>query len=607
MTRTLTATLLLLAGAAHAQDAAAPAPLLGETKVDTRRATEPQTKVRMTGKELRRQGVTNLAEALVLLPEVGAHQNRRGGVPIDIRASRQRHLMVIIDGVTVDEPWNGNFDLASIPVTDIAELRLSTSPASPLDGIGGSGGVIEIVTVGAQGRPMVAAQAQGGTDHTGQLAATGRAAPGGVGVRVSTVGALSEQLFDVELSDGTGHDVNEARRQATVTIRVEKQVGKVTLRADGWGQHRTFVLPPDDELGAQVALIDREDSARGTLGADLELAGTTIVARGYAQAIRRYAIYYVDARQDAAATDEFTDADREGLMVEGHRGLRGSWRALGRVAVDSEHARSRGGTVVGEGRSSIASVAVGATGRLGPVVTELAIGVAAPLTDDAGAWPEGKLALTWAPSSELEVGVIGARKGRLPTLRERFAPMIGNPDLDTERSTFGEVHMTLRPPHLTAGFAAYARQQDDLIRIEEGQLENVGDILVGGGEVRVETGEGEPIGGGVAYNHLFAHSEDLGANPLDFVPRHRVDVYARAAYRAAFGGWARVRWTDDRIDQSMVLDAYTTLELSAWARVGRALLATLRVDNATDTDYLSRALLHAPGTTAILTLEGRWE
>ena len=602
MSRLVAFVLLLAAGVARAQD-----PVIGETKIDTRRATEPQTTIRMTGKELRRQGVTNLAEALALLPEVGSHENRRGGAPIDIRASRQRAVMIIVDGVTVDEPWNGNFDLASIPVTDIAEVRLSTSPASPLDGIGGSGGVIEVVTVGAQGKPMVAAQVQGSSDQAGQLAATARAAPGGIGVRISAVGAASQRPFDVELADGTGQEVDEARRQATGTLRVEKQVGKLTLRGDAWVQHRSYLLPPDDELGAQVALVDREDSVRGTLGADADLSGTTIVVRGYAQALRRYVIYYTDATQDAAATDEYVDVDREGLMLEGNRPLVGTWRALGRLSIDSENARSRAGFVEGEGRSSIAAAAAGTTGMVGPVHTELAAGVAIPLVGDAAAWPEGKLTFTWIPTSDFELGLIGARKGRLPTLRERFAPMIGNPDLGTERSTFGELNMTLRPPHVTTVFAAYARQQDDLIKIEDGRLENIGDILIGGLELRVETGEKEASGVGVAYNFMFARAPDLGPEPLDFIPRHRVDVFARTAWKAKLGAWARVRWTDDRVDLGMVLDAYTTLELSAWARVGRTFLASLRVDNATDTDYMSRALLHAPGTTATLSLEGRWE
>ena len=37
----------------------------------------------------------------------------------DLRGARKGAVKVIIDGIPVDEPYYGTFDLSSIPVTDI--------------------------------------------------------------------------------------------------------------------------------------------------------------------------------------------------------------------------------------------------------------------------------------------------------------------------------------------------------------------------------------------------------------------------------------------------------------------------------------------------------
>jgi len=44
---------------------------------------------------------------------------------------------VLIDGVQVTDPYYGTFDVSTIPITDIVQIRLSTSPQSPIDGPGG--------------------------------------------------------------------------------------------------------------------------------------------------------------------------------------------------------------------------------------------------------------------------------------------------------------------------------------------------------------------------------------------------------------------------------------------------------------------------------------
>src|SRR5687767_10507271 len=121
------------------------------------------TEVRLTGEQLAARGAVDLATALALLPDVTVREAGRGGKQIDIRGGRKGEVTILIDGVAVSDPYYGNFDVTSIPITDIVQIRVSTTPQSPIDGPGGPGGVIEVHTRDAYGPQLVIARLTGDT------------------------------------------------------------------------------------------------------------------------------------------------------------------------------------------------------------------------------------------------------------------------------------------------------------------------------------------------------------------------------------------------------------------------------------------------------------
>src|SRR5262249_46731379 len=122
---------------------------------------DPDTEVRVTAQQLRERGITNLGDALLMIPELSERPSGRGEIRVDIRGARKGDIMILAAGAATNEPFYGVFDVASIPITDIAEIRISLSPASPLDGPGGGGGVIEVVTTAATGPRRVQAHVEG--------------------------------------------------------------------------------------------------------------------------------------------------------------------------------------------------------------------------------------------------------------------------------------------------------------------------------------------------------------------------------------------------------------------------------------------------------------
>src|SRR5207245_3416240 len=96
------------------------------------------------------------------------------GVRLDLRGAKQRSILLLIDGIPIDEPYFGAFDLSAIPVTDIVEIRIQLAPASPLEGPGGDGGVVEVLTLRAVGNRRLQARVEGGSAPEVEGALTGR-------------------------------------------------------------------------------------------------------------------------------------------------------------------------------------------------------------------------------------------------------------------------------------------------------------------------------------------------------------------------------------------------------------------------------------------------
>ena len=81
-----------------------------ESVVHARRQREAGDSLVLTGRELSERGANNLAEALDLLPELSLRPSGRGASRVDLRASRQASVLILVDGAPVNEPYFGDFD-----------------------------------------------------------------------------------------------------------------------------------------------------------------------------------------------------------------------------------------------------------------------------------------------------------------------------------------------------------------------------------------------------------------------------------------------------------------------------------------------------------------
>jgi outer membrane receptor protein involved in Fe transport len=604
---------VLAATPAQAQDAR---PAGYESVVHARPKREAARLV-LTAKDLAERGVDNLAEALERIPEVQVREGGRGDTRVDLRGAKQRSVLVLIDGVPVDEPYFGAFDLASIPVTDIVEIRVVLSPASPLEGPGGDGGIVEVQTLRATGGRRVNARLRGSTLPGGQAAVTGRGDLGrGFAIRASGGGRYGAPVHQALSQTGAPGTFVDRDWQTHAALRLEWVRRELRITADAFYEHRDFYVPPTQETGSDVQHVKNENSVRSVLGVDYQLGALRLAAGAYFMQLQRDTDYYEDFTLAKFQQTEVLAAWRTGAAFLADRGFRHGHLGASltaRLSYDHEGAdlatTVRDRVIVDNGfmEAAIGSRLTWKTWlRL-----DAAFGLAVPVRHASATWPEAKVTLTITPLAQVELQISGARKGRVPTLREEFSPIDGNPDVQPEQTSYGEVVMQTRPARwLSLRVTGYARLTQGLIRLDpigRKQVINLDDITVFGLESRVEVFPTRLTNFGIAYLYADPFSPTLGLYPIDNFPRHRVDVWASIGAPNVGGVFARLRHVADRVDTLMPLNDYTVIDLSGWVKVLPQLRATIRVDNVFNAAYDLRRGLRALGPVATLSLEGTWE
>jgi hypothetical protein len=587
------------------------------------RPFDPHATRVLTGRQIAELGVANLAEALEQLPNAYVRSQGRGGTQVDLRGARKGAVLVLVDGVPVSDPFFGSFDVTTIPATDISEIRVSSAPASPIDGPGGNGGVIEVVTRSALGRTRAflrgnvssVPSARGAASVKGELG-------GGLGVRASATGALDARRFDVLPSALPPTTLDQAGRHGHGALLVEWARGPVRVGADATFGRQSYVVPPSEDVGADLQQVDGETTLRASLAASVDGQATRASARAFAQSLSRSTLRWRDADRSVDGARADVEATRFGAVLRAEHDLDATLGlALGATFV---HERGRESSVAGDGADGqLDLLQAGASARWRPealdaLVVDLALGAAVPLDNtarsDTGAtlgetatpWPEARAALTYTlgrpDANNLELSLVGGRKGRLPTLRERFQPSTGNPSIAPEQASYGELAATWRPTATTMFRAVgWARHVDGLIKIPLGgdRLANVGSLVTGGGELRVDVG-------------LFARALELGAaylfqaqtgdDALDFFPAHRGEAWVRGRLGAASGAWLRVKYLGARVDQAVTLEPWTSVDVGLWHKVDAVRLLA-RVENTLDAAWSTQAGVPGVGRAVWLGLE----
>lgn len=587
---------------------------------------EGNPEIVLTARELKERGVQTLADALMLIPEVQVRQGGMG-IRVDVRGAKQFSVLLLIDGVPVTEPYFGIYDVSSIPVTDIVQIRVQLAPASPLEGPGGDGGVIEVTTLRALGSKLVNARVSGGSEPEGEAAVTTRTPlgkSGTWGMRASAGAHIEDPTYPVTSAvDGSHARFGDFQDHFYGSLRGEYESERGHFTTDAFYGWRSFYIPPSDTTGNLLQHITSEHSLRLVAGGEVDRYGLRLAAGVYGQLLSRLTDEFTDYTLSTLELHQNLLSGRFGGAIEVDRPFRKhelSGTLSARLSVDSDAASERD-TVFLPGKAPSTSgawlltpygeLAVGGKLRWRWLSAEAAIGALVPFENAAATWPDGKVVIGFHPHKMLSINLVGARKGRLPTVRELIDPLQGNRSLRPEQTWHGELQLALHPHRFVAArFAGYLRQIDGLIRLDPTTMHNtnLSTINVRGFEAGADLFRDQIVGfgGTIIYEDAYSADPALLFDAIPNFPRERVDVYVSSSWRRRIGGLIRFDWTADRLVQQTRLPSFYVMELDLWARIWKTLRGSVRIDNLTNNSYLILPGLSALPTTVTVTLEGSW-
>jgi vitamin B12 transporter len=205
---------MLLAGfgIARAQEVKSLEPVVvSATKIETP-ADEVGTSVTVvTGEEIETRHYPTVEDALRHVPGIDVRRSGSYGKKstISIRGANPNQVQVLVDGVRVKSPTQGEMDFADISPDLIERIEVIRGSQSTLYGADAIGGVVHIITKKGQGPFNAWLQQEVGNYHT---------------ARTATGFSGAYRLFDYAFSfshlESNGHVVNDDMSQNAVNLRV---------------------------------------------------------------------------------------------------------------------------------------------------------------------------------------------------------------------------------------------------------------------------------------------------------------------------------------------------------------------------------------------------
>lgn len=443
------------------EESPAPKPVKAEVAVVASRAgtgSEAASAAVLTREEIARLPARSLAELLRFLPAVDVRRRGPGGVQADValRGADYNGTLVLVDGEPVNDPQTNHHALdLDVPADAIERIEVLYGAASALYGSEAVGGVVNVVTRGAE---LGASRAR----LTGRwLRGSFSLDEGGVGVAARLTDSVAVSV-DGERSESSGFrdDREHSTKSVRATVRVETPLGPVTLA--GGGASRAF-----GAFGFYGTRIPNQKEQ--TLTRTLRLSGELDLGRGWSLApsasVREHRDDFVLERSDPAFYRNLHETERSSLRLVARRPLLGGTLAAGaeagRDTIDSTslgaRERSRSAAFVELGRPFSTAAPSRGGFRAGARVDRHE-GFGTRLSPQLGAWV--------ALGRGLRARASAGTAFRVPTFTELHyvdPQTVGNPDLRPERSRSVEAGLAWEAGPATVDAVVFHRRGTDLV------------------------------------------------------------------------------------------------------------------------------------------------
>ena len=561
----------------------------------------------VSGEELRASGATTLLEALATVPGVAITRNgpAAGTGSLFLRGGKSEHLLVLIDGVEVNDPISpgGAFDWNTLPADAIDRVEIVKGPQSTLYGSDAMAGVVNIITRAPdEGRRTLSVEAGSFSTLNTSAGISGRAA--GTDFRIEIARRqLGEVSSAADRYDGNSEE--DAWSMWSGALKLRRSLGGGVLEATLRGSRSRFDV---DDYGGPFG----DDPNNRAWRADL--TGTVTWRSAPAPYWQQRVVlggsrthrWGID-RADAGHPEEEVTSDYRGRIQSGewhHIVENGRHRLAFGASAERESGGSRfTGTDMGytygerlpEARQWALSTYLQDQIQLGRAA--ITLGGRLDGYTDYGAQPTYRVAVT-GPVGRVRLRASYGTGFRAPSLYQRFSSLFGSADLKAEESTAWDAGLEV--PLAGRGSLEITRYNQDVEKLIDfvtdpttflSRYENRGEVHMEGWEasMRLVLSSSVGIDGSLT---LMDTRDRTGDRPLLRRPKRIVALGVQMAPARGWRTLLRVRHVGERDDLDfssfpaprITLAAVTLLEGYVSFALTPEVTLRLRGENLTDED-----------------------
>lgn len=638
----LTGLLLALTGTPGlaSDDAATPKPkpqaeyTLGEIVVkDSSGTLEKSTTVtEITAEELKNSGARTLDDALKLVPGITTRTAADGTTRIDIRGMRTRQVKLLMNGVPIQSNYDGQFDPDTIPVENIARIKITRGASSVLYGDGGTAGVIDIITKSGDEDIHGSFGAMAGQ---GDLYRVGGTVGGGSGDLNYYLGAsyLSRNGYPVSghfdqnaLQDSDRRNNSDREHTNFLTNITYKATEDTNIGATINYFQGSYGKPPianDDSYSKSIKYerVDYYDGIGAQLALDHDISGpwdTRLMVYGSRQ-------YTEENRYD---DDDYSAQVRRrsyrSRATSTTMGLNNQWgydsQDLGRFTFgligEYQNYRETGFTLPNHGvfdplltDRSVQLYTMAVQEDVSPF-EDFSISLGASLvgqgrSDDSSNNYTYVLAGNYQVVDGTNLRLSHARKVRFPSVKNLYESSAGNPDLAAEVTWHYEAGISQALPMAsTLELSVFRLDSEDYIEKDASDVyQNNDKYQFRGVELTLVSLPMNGLTTTLGYTYMESEnlSDDADFSVLQYRPKHKAT--AEATYKTSFGTtvYGSLRYFADQITFNKNEDAYQPMpdyaivDIKVSQAVTEALSIYLGAENLTDTNYSESYGFPRPG------------
>lgn len=585
-----------------------------EIVVEGEIVSKTATVTTVTAKEIEEKGVKNVAEALEMIPGSYVRVGGSGEAYIRIRGFRQREIALLIDGIPISSPYNGQLDLSSIPVNTIDRIELVRGASSLMYGPNTMGGVINIITKKSSGDTEFSMSSEYGSGDTGRV---GAYLQGGIGsLRYMVAGSyfnqneyLLSRNYEEQENQESGARANSDRKIWNSSVSLGWDMGKKS-RATFHFSHIDQVRGlPHHESDPKAKFRRYTDWQQGMVDFifDTHFGNSSLKAKVYYEYLNHTLDNYDDMTCLTQDNQKSTTESMKNYAMGGdlfyryHFNQRLLLKSALRFRYDHNKSRSDLSDPWGSHAYNIFSIPLEIEWR----GTDILL-ISGGASFDQMSFDKGQdlgsrttnsfnpqLALMVFPIKTLSFKATASHKTRFPTIRELFSLDSGNPDLEPMAADIFELGAEWRiNPKWSVSLLGFYNNINDLIgrSSKDDPYENIDKAVFKGFEAGLEWNNQQWIILKLFYTYLEAIDKSPASSGyIEHRPRHKIDTSIAIKLPSQFYINADIGYVSSQLyysdDEEEHLDPFTLIDLCLTKKVGRFMEFFVTIRNLFDVNY----------------------